>query len=99
MSSLVNLLLDLGTILTWHNCPKIRLLSSLHVVSCKSSTCKSIPGNGCDVKNTCLYTQPRPLGKNTAVATGRVVQDNATIFTTQIGKPISISPSRHFTFS
>ncbi|KAF2585884.1 hypothetical protein F2Q70_00035244 [Brassica cretica] len=86
MSSPVNLLLDLGTILTWHNCRKIRLLSSLHVVSCKSSTCKSIPGNGCDVKNT-------------AVATGRVVQDNATIFTTQIGKPISISPSRHFTFS
>ncbi|KAH0860458.1 hypothetical protein HID58_088719 [Brassica napus] len=71
MSSPVNLLLDLGTNLTWLNCRKIRLLSSLHVVSCKSPICKSIPGNGCDVKNTCLYTQPRPLGKNTAVATGR----------------------------
>lgn len=69
MSSPVNLLLDLGTNLTWLNCRKIRLLSSLRAVSCKSSTCKSIPGNGCDVKNTCLYTQPRPLGENTAVAT------------------------------
>ncbi|KAF8079811.1 hypothetical protein N665_0999s0010 [Sinapis alba] len=101
MSSPVNLLLDLGTNLTWLNCRKIRLLSSLRVVTCKSSTCKSIPGNGCDIKNTCLYTQPRPVGKtNTlATATGRVVQDNATIFTTQVGKPISIAPSRRFTFS
>ncbi|KAG2300132.1 hypothetical protein Bca52824_036604 [Brassica carinata] len=99
MSSPVNLLLDLGTNLTWLNCRKIRLLTSLHAVSCKSSTCKSIPGNGCDVKNTCLYTQPRPLGTNPAVATGRVVQDNATIFTTTVGKPISIAPSRRFTFS
>nr|VDD33258.1 unnamed protein product [Brassica oleracea] len=32
MSSPVNLLLDLGTNLTWLNCRKIRLLSSLHVV-------------------------------------------------------------------
>uniref|UniRef100_M4CDD1 Peptidase A1 domain-containing protein n=1 Tax=Brassica campestris TaxID=3711 RepID=M4CDD1_BRACM len=66
MSSPVNLLLDLGTNLTWLNCRKIRLLSSLRA-------------------------WPRP--------TGRVVQDNTTIFTTQSGKPISIAPSRRFTFS
>ncbi|CAH8365349.1 unnamed protein product [Eruca vesicaria subsp. sativa] len=96
MSSPVNLLLDLETNLTWLNCRKIRLLSSLHVVTCKSSTCKSLPGNGCDRTNACLYTQPGPLGQNPV---GRVAQDNATIFTTQVGKPISIAPSRRFTFS
>ncbi|KAF8079812.1 hypothetical protein N665_0999s0011 [Sinapis alba] len=99
LSSPVNLLLDLGTNLTWLNCRKIKSLSSLRVVTCKSSTCKSIPGNGCD-RNTCLYRQPRPLGKTTvATSTGRVVQDNATIFTTEGGKPIYIAPSHRFTFS
>ncbi|KAG2273518.1 hypothetical protein Bca52824_056073 [Brassica carinata] len=98
MTSPVNLLIDLGTNLTWLNCRKIKSLSTLGLVTCKSSTCKSIPGNGCD-RNTCLYRQPRPLGKNTVVTTGRVVQDNATIFTTEGGQPVHIAPSRRFTFS
>lgn len=72
----VNFLLDLGTDLTWANCRKIKSLSSLHLVRCQSSTCKAIPGNGCDSRNTCLYQQPNPFGKNSSV-TSRVVQDIA----------------------
>ncbi|CAD5332118.1 unnamed protein product [Arabidopsis thaliana] len=39
----VNLLLDLGTNLTWLDCRKLKSLSSLRLVTCQSSTCKSIP--------------------------------------------------------
>ncbi|KAF8107378.1 hypothetical protein N665_0122s0022 [Sinapis alba] len=85
----VNLLLDLGTDLTWANCRKLKSLSSLHLVSCKSSTCKAIPGNGCDSRNICLYEQPNPFGKNSSV-TSRVVQDTASSST------VSFRP---FTFS
>ncbi|KAF8048832.1 hypothetical protein N665_2382s0002 [Sinapis alba] len=98
-SSPVNLLLDLGTNLTWLNCRNIKSLSTLRVITCKSSTCKSIPGNGCDIKNTCLYTQPRPVGKDPNVTTSRVVQDNATIFNTEGGVPPSVVSFRRFTFS
>ncbi|KAJ4910716.1 Eukaryotic aspartyl protease family protein [Raphanus sativus] len=78
VKSPLNLLLDLGTNLTWLNCRKLKSLSSLRLVSCQSSTCKSIPGNGCD-GNTCLYRQPTPLGVTPVVTTGRVVQDRATV--------------------
>ncbi|CAH2072388.1 unnamed protein product [Thlaspi arvense] len=94
----VNLLLDLGTNLTWLNCRKLKSLSSLRLVTCQSSTCKSLPGNGCDGKS-CLYRQPNPLGKNPAVTTGRVVQDRATISTTDGGKFLSEVSLRRFTFS
>ncbi|KAG2311810.1 hypothetical protein Bca52824_023367 [Brassica carinata] len=85
----VNLLLDLQTSLTWLNCRKLKSLSLLRLVTCQSSTCKSIPGNGCDGK-TCLYRQPTPLGVTPAVTTGRVVQDRATV---------SKASLRSFTFS
>ncbi|KAF2599162.1 hypothetical protein F2Q68_00007517 [Brassica cretica] len=74
----VNLLLDLQTSLTWLNCRKLKSLSLLRLVTCQSSTCKSIPGNGCDGK-TCLYRQPTPLGVTPVATTGRVVQDRATV--------------------
>ncbi|KAF8077480.1 hypothetical protein N665_1034s0019 [Sinapis alba] len=74
----INLLLDLGTTLTWLNCRKLKSSSSLRLVTCQSSTCKSLPGNGCD-RNTCLYRQPTPLGVTPVLTTGRVVQDRATI--------------------
>lgn len=93
----VNLLLDLGTHLTWLNCRKIKSLSCLRFVTCHSSTCKSIPGNGCDGKS-CLYRQPNPLGPNSNV-TGRVVQDRASISTTDGGKFLSQVSLRRFTFS
>uniref|UniRef100_A0A1J3IW46 Basic 7S globulin 2 n=1 Tax=Noccaea caerulescens TaxID=107243 RepID=A0A1J3IW46_NOCCA len=93
----VNLLLDLGTNLTWLDCRKIKSLSSLRLVTCQSSTCKSIPGNGCDGKS-CLYRQPNPLGK-IPVVTGRVVQDSASISTTDGGKFLSKVSVRPFTFS
>ncbi|KAG7555790.1 Aspartic peptidase domain superfamily [Arabidopsis suecica] len=93
----VNLLLDLGTNLTWLNCRKLKSLSSLRLVTCQSSTCKSIPGNGCDGKS-CLYKQPNPLGLN-PVVTGRVVQDRASISTTDGGKFLSQVSVPRFTFS
>lgn len=93
----VNLLLDLGTNLTWLDCRKLKSLSSLRLVTCQSSTCKSIPGNGCAGKS-CLYKQPNPLGQN-PVVTGRVVQDRASLYTTDGGKFLSQVSVRHFTFS
>lgn len=88
----VTLLLDLGTNLTWLNCRKLKSLSSLRLVTCQSSTCKSIPGNGCDGKS-CLYKQPNPI------VTGRVVQDIASISTTDGGKFLSQVSVPRFTFS
>lgn len=88
----VNLLLDLGTNLTWLNCRKLKSLSSLRLVTCQSSTCKSIPGNACDGKS-CLYKQPNPI------VTGRVVQDIASISTTDGGKFLSQVSVPRFTFS
>ncbi|KAF8048831.1 hypothetical protein N665_2382s0001 [Sinapis alba] len=75
----VTLLLDLETNLTWLNCRNLKSLSSLRLITCQSSTCKSIPGNTCDGRKFCLYRQPNPLGKP---VTGRVVQDKATFSTT-----------------
>ncbi|KFK26153.1 hypothetical protein AALP_AA8G210400 [Arabis alpina] len=94
----VNLLLDLGTNLTWLECRKIKFLTSLRLVTCQSSTCKSIPGNGCDNNKSCLYKQPNPLGPNSDI-TGRVVQDRASISTTDGGKLLSQVSLHHFTFS
>ncbi|CAH8386251.1 unnamed protein product [Eruca vesicaria subsp. sativa] len=89
METRVNLLLDLGTNLTWANCRRLESLSSLHLVRCQSPTCKAIPGNGCDSRNICLYQQPNPLGKNSSV-TGRVVQDTAS-FTASSFRPFTFS--------
>nr|VDD33261.1 unnamed protein product [Brassica oleracea] len=99
-SSPVNLLLDLGTNLTWLNCRNIKSLSSLRLVTCESSTCKSISGNGCDGK-ICLYREPSPflLTNHTVTKTDRVVQDKATIFSTESGIPPSLVSFRPFTFS
>ncbi|KAL0730187.1 hypothetical protein Bca4012_026280 [Brassica carinata] len=88
MAGLMRLIVLLS-ILTWLNCRKLKSLSLLRLVTCQSSTCKSIPGNGCDGK-TCLYRQPTPLGVTPAVTTGRVVQDRATV---------SKASLRSFTFS
>ncbi|KAF8079813.1 hypothetical protein N665_0999s0012 [Sinapis alba] len=87
----VTLLLDLETNLTWLNCRNLKSLSSLRLITCQSSTCKTIPGNACDGRKFCLYRQPNPLGKP---VTGRVVQDKAT-FSTKDGE---VSLPR-FTFS
>ncbi|CAH8365284.1 unnamed protein product [Eruca vesicaria subsp. sativa] len=98
-SSPVNLLLDLGTNLPWLNCRNIKSLSSLRVVTCQSSTCKSIPGNACDGKH-CLYREPNPfLTNHTVTKTDRVVQDKATIFTTVNGQPPSLVSFSPFMFS
>ncbi|KAH0907091.1 hypothetical protein HID58_038918, partial [Brassica napus] len=100
-SSPVNLLLDLGTNLTWLNCRNIKSLSSLRLVTCESYTCKFITGTtGCDGK-ICLYREPSPflLTNHTVTKTDRVVQDKATIFTTENGVPPSIVSFRPFTFS
>ncbi|CAH8313613.1 unnamed protein product [Eruca vesicaria subsp. sativa] len=87
----VNLLLDLKTDLTWLNCRKLKPSPTLRLVSCQSSTCKSLHGNGCDGKTkTCLYRQPTPLGITPVLTTGRVVQDRATF---------SKASLSHFTFS
>ncbi|KAJ0243842.1 Eukaryotic aspartyl protease family protein [Hirschfeldia incana] len=92
----VTLAIDLGTNLTWLNCRNLKSLSSLRLITCQSSTCKSIPGNGCDIKYY-LYRQPNPLGKP---VTGRVVQDKATFSTTDGGIiPLSEVSLPHFTFS
>ncbi|XP_010420700.1 PREDICTED: basic 7S globulin 2-like [Camelina sativa] len=93
----VNLLLDLGTNLTWLNCRKLKSVSSLRLVTCQSSTCKSIPGNGCAGKS-CLYKQPNPLGLIPDV-TGRVVQDRVSISTTDGGKFLTLVSVPRFTFS
>ncbi|KAL0887559.1 hypothetical protein Bca101_011542 [Brassica carinata] len=99
-SSPVNLLLDLGTNITWLNCRDIKSLSSLRLVTCESSTCKSISGNGCDGK-ICLYREPSPflLTNHTVTKTDRVVQDKATLFSTESGIPPSLVSFRPFTFS
>ncbi|KAG2273514.1 hypothetical protein Bca52824_056069 [Brassica carinata] len=96
----VNLLLDLGTNITWLNCRDIKSLSSLRLVTCESSTCKSISGNGCDGK-ICLYREPSPflLTNHTVTKTDRVVQDKATLFSTESGIPPSLVSFRPFTFS
>ncbi|KAJ4882490.1 Eukaryotic aspartyl protease family protein [Raphanus sativus] len=92
----VTLVLDLETNLTWLNCRNLKSLSSLRLVTCRSSTCKSVPGNGCDGK-FCLYRQPNPLGKP---VNGRVVQDKATLSTTDGGtRPLSEVSLPRFTFS
>ncbi|KAG2273522.1 hypothetical protein Bca4012_045768 [Brassica carinata] len=93
--SYATLVLDLETNLTWLNCRELKSLSSLRLITCKSSTCKSIPGNGCDGKY-CLYRQPNPLGKP---VTGRVVQDKATFSTTDGGRQLSEVSLPRFTFS
>ncbi|CAN8244093.1 unnamed protein product [Cochlearia groenlandica] len=95
----VKLLLDLGTDLTWLNCRKIKSLSSLRLVTCQSSTCKSVPGNGCaNNGKTCLYGQQNPSGKNPNV-TCRVVQDKASFSTTDGGRFLSGVSLPRFTFS
>ncbi|KAG2300139.1 hypothetical protein Bca4012_011739 [Brassica carinata] len=92
----VTLAIDLETNLTWLNCRTLKSISSLRLITCQSSTCKSIPGNGCDGKY-CLYRQPNPLGKP---VTGRVVQDKATFSTTDGGtSPLSEVSLPRFTFS
>ncbi|CAF2341205.1 hypothetical protein BRARA_J01672 [Brassica rapa] len=93
--SYATLVLDLETNLTWLNCRELKSLSSLRLITCKSSTCKSIPGNGCDGKY-CLFRQPNPLGKP---VTGRVVQDKATFSTTDGGRQLSEVSLPRFTFS
>ncbi|CAH8365325.1 unnamed protein product [Eruca vesicaria subsp. sativa] len=89
----VTFLLDLGTNLTWLDCRELESLSSLRFITCQSSTCKSIPGSGCDRKS-CLYLQPNPLGKR---VTGRVVQGAATFSTKDGGRQLVSLP--RFTFS
>uniref|UniRef100_A0A0D3EE56 Peptidase A1 domain-containing protein n=1 Tax=Brassica oleracea var. oleracea TaxID=109376 RepID=A0A0D3EE56_BRAOL len=90
-NSPVNLLLDIGTDLSWLNCRKIKSLSSLHLVPCQSPTCKSIPSNACDGKH-CLYLQQSPFVKNHTVSTvDRVVQDKATISTKVSFRPFTFS--------
>ncbi|CAH8365334.1 unnamed protein product [Eruca vesicaria subsp. sativa] len=89
------LILDLETKLSWLNCRQLKSLKSLRLISCKSSTCKSIPGSGCDRKY-CQYRQPNPLGKP---VTGRVVQDKATFSTTDGGRQLSQVSLPRFTFS
>ncbi|KAL0751206.1 hypothetical protein Bca101_033209 [Brassica carinata] len=90
-NSPVNLLLDIGTDLSWLNCRKIKSLSSLHLVPCQSPTCKSIPSNACDGKH-CLYLQQSPYVKNHTVSTvDRVVQDKATISTKVSFRPFTFS--------
>ncbi|CAH8313579.1 unnamed protein product [Eruca vesicaria subsp. sativa] len=77
LKSPLNLLLDLGTNLTWLDCHKLQSLKSLHTVACDSLSCQDIPGNGCD-GNSCLYQQPNPLISQNL--TGRVVQDTASFY-------------------
>ncbi|KAF8077479.1 hypothetical protein N665_1034s0018 [Sinapis alba] len=96
VKSPLNLLLDLGTNLTWLNCYKLQSLTSLHNVACDSDSCQAIPGNGCNDKS-CLYQQPNPLGSDNI--TGRVVQDAASFATTDGGNFLSQVSLRIFTFS
>ncbi|CAF2136618.1 probable aspartic proteinase GIP2 [Brassica napus] len=96
VKSPLNLLLDLGTNLTWLNCHQLQSLTSLHTIACDSDSCKVIPGNGCN-ENSCLYQQPNPLGSENI--TGRVVQDAASFSTTDGGNLLSQVSLRIFTFS
>ncbi|KAJ0230273.1 Eukaryotic aspartyl protease family protein [Hirschfeldia incana] len=97
VKSPLNLLLDLGTNLTWLSCYKLQSLTSLHTVACGSVSCEAIPGNGCN-ENSCLYQQPNPLISSQNV-TGRVVQDAASFSTTDGGNFLSQVSLRIFTFS
>lgn len=97
VKSPLNLLLDLGTNLTWLSCYKLQSLTSLHTVACGSVSCEAIPGNGCNDENSCLYQQPNPLSSQNV--TGRVVQDAASFSTTDGGNFLSQVSLRIFTFS